>query len=209
MSDAIQQQVIAARRAQILEAAAAVFAQKGFHPTTIRDIARHAGIADGTIYNYFPNKTALLFGLFERMRDAVVAQMPPPDPAMDVRTLLRLFVTQPLRAMRQDNFGLFRILAAEMMVNEEIRRLYAQQILTPAFGAGEGLLHHLMAQEGLNPAHAPLLIRTLTSLVLGLVMTRVLSDDAPADDDALPDFVIDTLPDFVIDTLLKGLRDDS
>ncbi len=37
------------RRAQILEAASRVFARKGFHRTTVREVAREAGIADGTI----------------------------------------------------------------------------------------------------------------------------------------------------------------
>jgi len=53
MKDTVQELHIAARRNQILEAAASVFAAKGFHPTTIKDIAKEAGIADGTIYNYF------------------------------------------------------------------------------------------------------------------------------------------------------------
>ncbi len=43
--DPIQAQLIAARRKQILEAAVKVFAEKGFHQTTIKDIAREAGIA--------------------------------------------------------------------------------------------------------------------------------------------------------------------
>ena len=49
------------REARILDAAAAVFAQKGFHQATIRDIAELADVADGTIYNYFDNKLDLLW----------------------------------------------------------------------------------------------------------------------------------------------------
>ncbi|MCB0032608.1 MAG: helix-turn-helix transcriptional regulator, partial [Anaerolineales bacterium] len=65
--DPIQQQLIDARRNQILEAATAVFAERGFHKATIRAIAQHAGIADGTIYNYFKNKTDLLIGILDRL----------------------------------------------------------------------------------------------------------------------------------------------
>ena len=39
----------ASRRAQILEAAARVFAEQGFHATSVREVARAAGVADGTI----------------------------------------------------------------------------------------------------------------------------------------------------------------
>ena len=67
--EAIQAQLVAARRTQILDAATRVFASKGFNRSTIRDVAQDAGVADGTIYNYFANKTDLLFGLLDRLND--------------------------------------------------------------------------------------------------------------------------------------------
>ena len=48
--DAGQTPLAAARRTQILDAATSVFATRGFSRATIRDIARAAGLADGTIY---------------------------------------------------------------------------------------------------------------------------------------------------------------
>src|SRR5215475_5525124 len=68
-TDPIQAQLIEARRNQILDAATTVFAEKGFHRATIRDVAKAAGIADGTIYIYFENKTALLMGILDRMNE--------------------------------------------------------------------------------------------------------------------------------------------
>jgi AcrR family transcriptional regulator len=44
--DPIQELLITARHNQILDAATRVFAEKGFHGATIKDIARLAGIAD-------------------------------------------------------------------------------------------------------------------------------------------------------------------
>src|SRR5437660_7884477 len=69
IKDTQQELLIAARRSQILDAATKVFAEKGFHPTTIKDIAREASIADGTIYIYFENKTALMLGILDRMNE--------------------------------------------------------------------------------------------------------------------------------------------
>lgn len=45
---------------RILEAAVSVFAKKGFYQSTISQIAREAGVADGTIYLYFKNKDDIL-----------------------------------------------------------------------------------------------------------------------------------------------------
>src|SRR6476619_3320829 len=84
-----------ARREQILQAAAQVFAAKGFHRATVRDVARAAGVADGTIYNYFENKTALLLGILDRLnesdrRDADLAQ----SGNTDIRTFMRAYFRQ-------------------------------------------------------------------------------------------------------------------
>lgn len=48
------------RSADILAAARAVIAEKGYENTLLSDIARRAGVVDGTIYRYFENKKDLL-----------------------------------------------------------------------------------------------------------------------------------------------------
>jgi len=53
----------AATRQRILEAARQLFATGGFDTSTTRDIAEAAGIAAGTLFNYFPTKEALLASL--------------------------------------------------------------------------------------------------------------------------------------------------
>ncbi len=53
------------KRDRIIDAAVDVFADKGFRAARISDIARAAGVADGTIYLYFDNKDELLITIFE------------------------------------------------------------------------------------------------------------------------------------------------
>lgn len=50
---------------QILEAAVKVFARQGFHQSTVAQIAKEAGVADGTIYLYFKNKDDILVQFFD------------------------------------------------------------------------------------------------------------------------------------------------
>src|SRR5436190_21133680 len=105
MKDTLQEQLIAARRIQILDAATKVFAKKGFHPTTIKDIAREAGIADGTIYNYFENKTALMLGILDRMneseqRDIDFSQFT----VGDFRSFMKAYLQHRLQFFKADNF---------------------------------------------------------------------------------------------------------
>ena len=57
------------KRALITDAAVEVFAEKGFHLARVSDIAKRAGVADGTIYLYFKNKEDLLLTIFEEKMD--------------------------------------------------------------------------------------------------------------------------------------------
>jgi len=54
------------RRQQILSVARDVFARRGYHQTTIDDIALQAGVARGTFYLYFEDKRAVFSDLIDR-----------------------------------------------------------------------------------------------------------------------------------------------
>jgi TetR/AcrR family fatty acid metabolism transcriptional regulator len=53
------------KRERNLDAAVRVFAKKGFYATRVSEVAKAAGVADGTIYLYFKSKDELLVSLFE------------------------------------------------------------------------------------------------------------------------------------------------
>ena len=54
------------RRRQILDAAADVFARRGFHAASMAEIARSFGMSAGHIYNWFDSKEAIIEALVER-----------------------------------------------------------------------------------------------------------------------------------------------
>lgn len=203
MKDALQQQFVVARRHQILDAAARVFAEKGFHPTTIRDIARAAGLADGTIYNYFDNKTALLLAIFERMKEAVQqdAAVTLLTDTTDVRGFLKTYLRHPLSILKQDNFALFRIIVSEMMVNSELRTLYYQQVLEPTLSLMETRFQQWVDQQLIQPTNIGLTLRVLSSLMLGLMVQHVMGDPTL-------EAQWETLPDFITDLLLDGVGNE-
>lgn len=202
MTDPVQQQLIQARRDQILDAAANVFAEKGFHPATIRDIATAAGIADGTIYNYFKNKPALLLGIFDRMRESIQQESGlGPVAGNDLRSFLNTYLTQPLIALRADNFDLFRVVVSEMMVNQELRALYRQQILEPANILAEAQLQQWVAQGVVKSMDVQLAARTITGLVIGLILQHITEDAFLAEH-------WEQLPEFLTGLLLDGLAVD-
>ena len=82
----IAEEARAARRDQIIAAAAGCFARTGYHATTMADIAEAAGVSKGTPYLYFPGKEALFIALYEEWDcglaarvDAAVAGLAEPE----------------------------------------------------------------------------------------------------------------------------------
>ncbi|MFT7621965.1 MAG: TetR/AcrR family fatty acid metabolism transcriptional regulator, partial [Myxococcota bacterium] len=63
------------KRERIIAAAVKVFAAKGFYCARVSDVAREAGVADGTIYLYFESKEDLLRGLFEENMTRIIARL--------------------------------------------------------------------------------------------------------------------------------------
>ena len=59
-------------RIKILEASVDIITEKGFKSASMREIARHAGVGDATIYNYFPSKEKLLYGYCEHIQQQVM-----------------------------------------------------------------------------------------------------------------------------------------
>ena len=65
----------AARQERILQAAVTCFARRGYHATTMEEIAAAAGIAKGAAYVYFPSKEALFLALYDSWDCALAEQI--------------------------------------------------------------------------------------------------------------------------------------
>ena len=199
MKDAVQEQLVALRRNQILEAATKVFAEKGFHPTTIKDIAREAGVADGTIYNYFANKPALLIGILDRMKDAVLQDVTFIEfSEVDFRTFMKAYLKHPLMALKADNFELFRVVMSEIMVNKELRELYYQKIFEPTLTEAEVYFQYWSERNTIRPINIGLTLRAISGLIFGLILQNIMGDKSL-------EAQWDEMPDFLTDLILNGL----
>jgi TetR/AcrR family transcriptional repressor of uid operon len=59
------------RREQIMQAAIACFAKRGFHQASMHDISAEAGISVGLIYRYFENKEAVISAMADRHKQEI------------------------------------------------------------------------------------------------------------------------------------------
>lgn len=202
MTDSIQEQLIAARRNQILDAATKVFAAKGFHLTTIKDIAREAGIADGTIYNYFDNKMALMLGLLDRMNESDRREVDFSQfTAGDFRSFMTAYLRHRFMVVKADNFEVFRVVVSEILVNQELRELYYRKIVEPTFTLAERYFQRWAEQHPIKPVDISLTMRAISGMVLGLIMEHIIGDRTLEEK-------WDELPDFLTALILDGLESD-
>ena len=87
--------VVTDKREAILRAAITVFAHNGYFNAKVADIAREAGVADGTVYLYFKSKEEILHSIFDRSVDEAVAEAKKQlatlsDPRAKLRQIARL-----------------------------------------------------------------------------------------------------------------------
>src|SRR5690349_3057323 len=94
------------KRERILDAAERIFARHGFFHARVSEIAKEAGVADGTIYLYFKSKDDLLISLFESrmkqvnadLRDAIAGKPPVEQLRAFIRAYLRMVSDEPAAA---------------------------------------------------------------------------------------------------------------
>lgn len=171
------QHLVATRRTQILDAATAVFAARGFSRATVRDVARAAGIADGTIYIYFPSKTDLLIGILDRLnetdqRDEQLAQAL----TSDFQSFFAAYLAHRLSVLAP-TYDMLRAVLPELLVDTDLRELYFHRVVAPTLAQGERYIQALIEQGKLRTVDAALATRAISGMVLGLLLLRMLGDD--------------------------------
>lgn len=114
------------RRDQILDAARGCFRDTGFHPTTMAQIARRAGISVGLIYQFFAGKEALIEGIVTADFEDRIAWVEsfPPDGPFDLFEFCRRVNGELLDAER---IALSLEISAELSRNASLREKLRQK----------------------------------------------------------------------------------
>jgi AcrR family transcriptional regulator len=168
--------LIAARREQILGAATRVFAEKGFSRATTREVAREAGVSEGTIYNYFEDKEALLMAIMDKLNET---ERRAEDLREGLATDSQGFFEAYLRHRMDliwENREIFRVVMSEMLVNAGLRERYMREVVEPTMRIGEENFQERVGQEKARATDASLAMRVVAGSVLGLLVLGLLGE---------------------------------
>jgi TetR/AcrR family transcriptional regulator, fatty acid metabolism regulator protein len=122
------------KRSLIADAAIEVFADKGFHQARVSDIAKRAGVADGTIYLYFKNKEDLLLSIFEQKMDELLTGLGQvlegvEDPVERIRRFARFHFQQV-----RDHRSAAEVLLVELRLSNKFLKEYRPEKLWAYLG---------------------------------------------------------------------------
>jgi AcrR family transcriptional regulator len=174
-------------RRQILDAAARIFAKKGFADATVEEIAESAGYSVGALYSNFAGKDQLLVELMVDQRarriSAITEVLSGPDGdfadhLVRLSHVLGEFADHGGAFAGPGQAGVQRLRSAAVRreVNQQLRGQTAEL---------EELLAGVMAREGVAPGVSPQIVTTVVlALVQGLVRRRRF-DRAGVDDDVI------------------------
>ena len=188
-----------ARAPEILDAALALFAEKGFAACRMDDIARRAGISKGTIYLYFESKEAVFKALAQRAIGERIAAISGQLQAYEGSTpdLLRMVLTMiGSIASVSDAVVLPRLVLAEAGNFPELAEFWRKEIIDHGLGIFEMIIRRGQGRGEFRPIPTEHAARLCVAPLLIIMMWRSVFarfDTQPYDYQGLVETHIETL----------------
>lgn len=167
------------RRRRLVDAAAKVFAARGFEATSMDDIAHEAGAGKPTLYRYFAGKDALFEAVFVDALDALEAELDIAEATTGGHAETLFAMLQPLAGMFREHVVSLRSLSDSASDADRSRRRILRQRRGRIEGRIAQVLKRAQADGALRLADPKLAAR----LIIGMVWSGTTSPDY--DDEAV------------------------
>jgi AcrR family transcriptional regulator len=169
-------------RKHILDVSLRLFSERGFARTSIRDIARDAGITDAAIYYHFASKRELLEALVEERGFAARLQkLEAWEPDVPLREGL-LGMAAGAIAFMDENRDFLRLILMEGLAGDDVTSEQYRRLLERWERALVGVLERYKARGELGEQDPSLLARHTIYLVLGAFMDSLMGRPAPGEE---------------------------
>ncbi len=169
------------KRQRILKAAIKVFAKNGFYATRVSEIAKAAGVADGTIYLYFKNKDDVLITIFEdgiQQLLVILREVAASDEPFDKR-ITRIIELQ--LGLLEEQRDLAEVITVNLRQSSSLLKQYAAPLFMEYIDVIAGLVRDGQEQgafrKDLNPR---VVARSLFGALDAILLTWALGEADPA-----------------------------
>ena len=186
------------KRESILRAATRVFARNGYFNSKVADIARAAGVADGTVYLYFKSKEEILHSIFDQnMAEAIAADRKLIARLSDPREKLRR-----IAALHLERLGADRDLAIVFQVELRGSTKFMRAFSAAGFAEYLGLLRATF-EEG---QRAGVFRKDLNAKVVSKILFGALDEMATNWIISKRSYKLEPMADVVMDVFLSGVN---
>lgn len=193
---------IAERQAQILEAAAVEFSQKGYGRATTREIAARADLSEGTLYNYFNNKQDLLIGVVRTFADDVTQKIAAIE-ADNIEDMMTQLLTDRFSSGRERR--LFMLFLYEAPLNPDVQRYYVQEAIYRIIDATEQRFRELIASGAMRSVDPATAAQAISATIMGFGALYELGKHTRDKNDKEP-FSAQAMGQAVTDLFFNGMR---
>jgi AcrR family transcriptional regulator len=167
------------RREQIIDAAFEVFSTKGFNAATTAEIARMAGVAEGTIYNYFKSKRELFVSIIRHfIITAPLLELIDQLPEGNIMEVFNHILENRFSLIESERISRLPLLMAEIIRDPELRTLWAREFLQPFLAKMESVYEMLAASGKIRHLEPALLVRAIGGMILGFLILKMMEGDA-------------------------------
>jgi AcrR family transcriptional regulator len=188
MSNAMQRGPKFRRRAEarpdeVLDAALALFVEKGFAATRVADIASRAGLSKGAVYLYFPSKEAILEGLVKRavrpIADNALGFLEnyAGDPRLVIGTVLKMIAG---RIADPKLIAIPRLLVREIVNFPDFAQMYRREVLDRVIPAVTALIASGVREGYFRPVDPELTLRSVVGPIIAHMLMAELFGIRPA-----------------------------
>lgn len=172
-----------ARPDEVLDAALALFIEKGFAATRVEDIAARAGISKGAVYLYFPSKEAIIEGLVRRAVVPVAQNALAFADTFEGHPRILITTVMTMLARRLSEPGMIaipRLLMREIGNFPELADMYRREVLDRAIPVVESVIRRGIDRGYLRQVDPQLTIRSIVGPVMLHILLAELFGITPA-----------------------------
>ncbi|WP_284138980.1 TetR/AcrR family transcriptional regulator [Virgibacillus sp. LDC-1] len=180
------------KQSQIVEAAIELIAEKGYYNTSTSEIARRAGVAEGTIFRHYETKKDLLVAIVT----PAIANFSAPffaekfvkevfdESYQSFEDLLYAFIRNRFE-FAQSNVPILKILLQELAFHPEIQTTYKQVFGTTVYPAMDHAFTYYKEKGEIGDLPTDVLIRMIVPTIIGFMIDRFMLNPQKDWDDEL------------------------
>ncbi len=155
-------------RSRILDAALELISERGYNGATTAEIARRAGVAEGTIYRYFKDKKELFVACVEPVVHEALRRERRLPRSGDLRELIRIRIRELVQIIRE-NRAVFNVLFTEGRFHPEIADIMLQHVVSAFTAQDREAFAKALGENAINPQLPIILTVGLTAAIWAIL----------------------------------------